>query len=252
MHRKPSKKEYEHWQLCRFRDSYAGFPAGELYPVERPDFLVKGARTYGVELTRLYQQPGGDGVSLQQQESLREEVTERAEGLYAGPASLALDVAVHFNDHPPLSKQRVGAVAEALAALVAANAPQLGDIATVEYDWVNRDQFPAEIVLVRVARFPQRDWCLWRPMNGGMVPDVTASLLQGAIDRKRADYTAHRAQCDEAWLVVVADGFAISSMFTFGDEARHHVYTSPFDRTIYFDNFRRRAVDLITEPPRLS
>jgi hypothetical protein len=109
---------------------------------------------------------------------------------------------------------------------------------------VNREWFPEELSYVRVARFDHRDWSLWRASSAGYVPDVTPELIQAAIDRKAADIGAHRASCDEAWLLIVADGFNISSTMSVTELSRLHRYRSPFDRTIYFDNFRKQAHEL--------
>lgn len=243
--RKVSKKDVERWHLCRFEESYSDFPSGEVHPGETPDFrIVSPDRSVGIELTQLFR-PSEDGRQpLQEIERLRDLIVEKAEALYIGTGGPPLDVLVYFASHAVLNKANRDDVAARLAGLVSRRLPEAGQSYSEEYDWVNREWFPEELSYVRVVRFEHRDWSLWRASSAGFVPDVTPELIQAAIDRKVADISAHRATCDEAWLLIVADGFNISSTMSITEHSRLHRYRSPFDRTIYFDNFRKQAHDL--------
>jgi hypothetical protein len=240
-----SKKEIERWHLSRFEESYPDFPSGEVHPGERPDFrIVSGERTIGVELTQVFHANEEGKRPLQEIERLRAAVTERAEALFAEAGGPPLDVLVFFSPHAKLGKPNQSQIAERLAALVSRNIPPPGTSYEEEFDWVNRDWFPEELSYVRVARFDHRDWSLWQPASAGYVPDVTPELIQAAIERKAPDVEAHRASCDEAWLLIIADGFGISSTMTVTEACARHRYRSPFDKTFYFENFRKSAYEL--------
>jgi len=243
--RRVSKKDIERWHLCRFEESYPDFPSGEVHPGETPDFrVVTQGRTVGIELTQVFH-PYEDGQRpLQEIERLRELVTEKAEKLFAASGGPPLDVLVHFSPHAVLGKASLDPLAERLANLISRNLPQAGEWYSEEYDWINREWFPEEVSHVRVARFGHRSWSLWRPSGVGFVPDVTPELVQAAIDRKATDIDNHRASCDEVWLLVIADGFSISTTMSVTQAAREHRYLSPFDKTIYFENFGKGVYEL--------
>ena len=46
------------------------------------------------------------------------------------------------------------------------------------------------------------------------------------------------------WLVIVADGFALSSTVNFPDAIRNHSFTSSFDRVFIFENAAERSFEL--------
>jgi hypothetical protein len=245
--RKLTKKDIERWHLCRFEEAYSEFPSGVVHPGERPDFRVQGDRTVGIEITQLFREVPEGGQSLREIEQLRVMITDRAGDRFLTSGGPPVDVSVNFSEHAKLTKALIPSLAERLAALVQAKLPEPDQYVFVEYDWVNRDIFPEEIVCVRIARFSHRDWSVWQPTNAGYIPGIEPRHMQAAIDRKAPDVTTHRRTCEEVWLLVVADGFGISSTFTLSDVAQQHTYRSPFDRTIYFENFSKRAFDLKTQ-----
>jgi len=239
---RPDKKEIETWQLRRFRESVVDFPAGEVQSHERPDFLVRGpGNTIGIELTQLFR-PGESGTQpLQEGERLREYVCDTARRIYEQAGGVNVDVTVSFSHDTTLRMNRVRAVAEHLSRTVRTlSVPERSHV-RIEYDCDNRELFPDEIIGIRVANFGPEITTLWRPGEAGFVPDTAADQLQTEITRKAVLYQVYRRACNEAWLVLVADGFSISTMFSLTVAAQSAVYEGPFERIYYFDNFGRRS-----------
>jgi hypothetical protein len=141
----------------------------------------------------------------------------------------------------------VPTVAAALKRLVAAMNVGEGQVLRWDYDWVNRDLFPDEIVAVRVAKLAALTKSHWSCPDAGLVPDVEPRQIQAVIDEKAGRLHDYRQECSAVWLVIVADGFSISTMHTVTRAAARHRYWSPFDRTLYFENFSRQAISLIAE-----
>jgi hypothetical protein len=74
-----------------------------------------------------------------------------------------------------------------------------------------------------------------------------AALVQRAIAKKTAKLTSYKEkEADEYWLLVVG-GETISGFVTWGD-VQGHVFTSPFDRTLFLDHKDNVCIELHTEP----
>lgn len=243
-----TKKDIERWHLSRFQEAYPDFPSGVVHPDERPDFRVEGSDTIGIEMTQLFRDAPEGTQPMREIEQLRKMITERAAGCFRAAGGPHLDVFVSFSENVRLTRALVPSVAERLAALVQLKLPEPDQYVFIEYDWLNRDIVPDEILSVRIARFSHTDRSVWQPSNGGYIPDIEPGHIQAAIRRKVSNLATYRRTCEEVWLVIVADGFGISSTFSLTDVAQQHTYSSPFDRTIYFENFSRRAYDLKTQP----
>lgn len=239
---RPDKKQIEEWQLGRFREAVSDFPAGEVVPHERPDFLVRaGAATVGIELTQLFRPSEAGTQPLQEGERLREYVCDTARRIYEEAGGTNVDVMVSFSPHVTFRSNRVRAIAEHLARTVRTLDVAERSHVRIEYDWDNRELFPDEIIAIRVANFGPDIATVWRPGEAGFVPDTSVDQLQTEIARKATLYQAYRSACNEAWLVLVADGFSISTVFSLTAAAQNATYYGPFERVYYFENFGRRS-----------
>jgi hypothetical protein len=137
---------------------------------------VRGSeQTTGIELTQLFRETPPVGQPLQARERLRDRVVHQARAHYEASGGPVLDVAVSFSTHPRLTKQTVPTVAAALKRLVTAMNVGEGQVVSWEYDWVNRDLFPDEIVAVRVARLAALTKSHCSCPDAGLVPDVERS-----------------------------------------------------------------------------
>ena len=241
----PPDKDTEAWQLARFGEAIPDFPAGEVIAREEPDFVVHAASTVlGVELTGLFRAVEPGKPPLRGAEQLRWRVCSAASAVAERESAPPRDVVVTFSRSARLTKRRVPEVAAAVVRLVRALDVPEGASRTVEYAWHDRDRFPDELIAVRVSNSGRHGVGHWQPAEATLVPDCTAAQLQAAIDRKRAHYAPYRAACDAVWLVLVADGFAPSSTFSLPEAAVRAVYTGPFERVYYFENFSRAATRL--------
>ena len=247
------KKDIEAWQLARFRETVSDFPAGEVERHERPDFLIRTtAVTVGIELTQLFRPSETRTQPLQEGERLREYVCDTAWRIYEKTGGANVDVMVSFSPHVTFRSNRVRAIAEHLARTVRAlNVAERSHV-RIEYDWDNRELFPDEIIGIRVANFGPDIATVWRPGEAGFVPDTSVDQLQTRITRKALLYEAYRDACDEAWLMLVADGFSISTMFSLTAAAQTATYYGPFERLYYFENFGRRSHRLTISPDHPS
>ena len=86
---KKTNRNTERHYFERFRKTYT-LPLGEIGYLDKPDVVVKGARTIGIEITNFYLEPGSEEGSEQRQRPRRYEVASKAHSLYlAGAAEVS-------------------------------------------------------------------------------------------------------------------------------------------------------------------
>jgi hypothetical protein len=226
----------------RFQDSYPDCPEGIACEDERPDFLLRvSTGLLGIEVTQLFQQPPITGLPRQAVERLQRQVMDQARARYdaAGAGRPSLDVAVMFQPGTPTSPNRVSELAAHLADQALLQPIAEGETRRYEPTIDNYSQFPAELSYARFSHFSQMTRPQWSVVDGGYMMPCTPDLLTCRISEKERRIAAYRVKCDQAWLLLVLDGFAISSMLEVPEETIAHRYVSSFDRILLFDNFRR-------------
>jgi hypothetical protein len=246
MNKKGLKKDRERWQLERFKISCLDFPVGTITPAEEPDFLIGGGSgVVGVELTALYRADSEDQLPRQASEALREEIVKRAQRLYQEGPGPELWVSVHFSPYATLRKSLVAGLAAKLATIV--TAANVGINGNVELeDDSDAPGFPQEFSTVNIRRLQVLTKGFWTSPDAAFVPDCEPKEIQQIIDKKNKRVPSYLRKCQTIWLVVVFDGFALSSTVNLPDEIPKYVYKSGFDRTFIFENAAARSFELKT------
>lgn len=243
------QKEREQWQVARFKNTCPEFPQGEILPTEEPDFLVESSGVkVGIELTGLYRTDSDNKLPRQASESLRKQIVDRAQSLYKEAGGPELWVSVYFSAFESLSKSRVPHIASRLESLVrAANVADDGNV-RLEADWDTPD-FHDEINSIHIRRLAILTKGFWNVPDAAFVPDCEPNQIQELIDKKNKRLTSYRNYCDVIWLVIVVDGFALSSTVNFREAVRNHSFTSDFDRVFIFENANERSFELRVHSP---
>jgi len=247
-----TKKEEEKILLQNFRDCCPECPSGEPYATESPDFLIPaGTGKLGIELTLLYRNNTRNRGLLQEQESLRRQVADKARQICESQACPHIHVNVSFNDQHRLCKGRKGNIesaAKELASLILDNIPEHGTVELQETE-DNYEQWPATLSRVSIARYDVLTKTTFCPTDGGFVPKLEPGLVQSVIDKKDLRCSDYRKRCEELWLLVVADGFACSSWFTVEPDIITHAFVASFDRVFLFQNFEKKVFELRVDQP---
>lgn len=241
------QKEREQWQVERFKTSCPEFPQGCIVPNEEPDFLIEeyGAM-FGIELVGLYRADSDNRLPRQALESLRKQIVERAQRLYEEAGGPELWVSVHFSPYANLGKSRIPDLADRLEKIVvAANVGVDGNV-SIQADWDTPDDFPEEIDSIHIRRLQILTKGFWTVPGAAFVPECTLDEVQRVIDKKNKRVASYRNKCDVIWLVIVVDGFALSSTVNFSDEVCEYLYRSDFDRVFIFENAAERSFELKT------
>jgi len=235
-----SKKARERQFLDDWRTVEGSFPTGDIRDYESPDFLVV-ARDYqiGIELTELLIPSDGNPSQIAR-ENFQEQVVEFGARIHAELGGPVLDVAVYFGLGTPVTKQTYREVARALVDVVRDNTPIAGLV-----EW--KDFLPAfpQLAHVRIFRSDALTIPKWHVWHTGWVPDAESNWIQDAIDNK-ASLRSDELSLAQIWLLIVSEGFRVSSVALFGSTVIEHIYNSPFGRTFLFDRMGKRSIELHT------
>ena len=242
------QKERENYYLDRFQSTYSDFPAGTIRATEKPDFLVEADNGFvGIELTELYHSDSEARIPRQASEALREQCIRRAESICMNDARSQLYVSVYFSNWIHLKKSIIPALSARLAELVQSVNVDVNCSIMLEDDG-ETDGFPEEVDSIHIRRLPAVIRGFWNAPNGGWVPDCSSEQIQETIDKKNRRVIDYRRHCNSIWLVIVIDGFRISSSFNLPRATRNHDYRSAFDRTFLLSNITPCSFRLITHP----
>lgn len=241
------QKEREQWQVERFKKSCREFPQGGIVPNEEPDFPIEEYGVmFGIELTGLYRADSDNGLRRQASESLRKQIVDRAQSIYEQAGDPELWVSVHFSAYANLSKSRISDLADRLVKIVtAANVGVDGNV-SIEADWDRPEDFPQEIGSIDIRRLEILTRGFWTVPDAAFVPDCSLAEIQQVMEKKNKRVASYRSKCHVIWLVIVVDGFALSSTMNIPDEVREHLYRSDFNRVFIFENAAERSFELKT------
>jgi hypothetical protein len=225
------------------------FPPGDLILAEEPDFLIRTpTHTIGVELTELYRPRVEGQQPLQETEQLRRRVCERAQCEFEKSGRPSLLVFVSFNSAQRLIARRVPQLVEELTSIVGSLDLQAGEEHDVGAEWDSKAALPDEVSRLRVWRPPRKMTVTWQASSVGIVATCEADHVLPVVSKKEQRLPAYLRNASEVWLIIVADGFSISSTFEAPNPDRVGEIETGFQRVYYFDNFRRKVVQLQTRP----
>ena len=243
------KKDREWDCLQSFSKCFPEFPQGRMVPTENPDFLVHTQNgILGIELTLLHRETPDAKHPMQEQEVLGRQVLQKASELYDQKHLPPIHMSVHFNPQYRLVKLEVPDTARAVLDLVLAT----GTSSRFELKETeeNTEHWPQQIARIVGLRNPSLTKRTWSPTDAGCVPDLHPDLVQMVISRKNRRVQDYRRRCTEIWLLLVADGFGISSTVTVTHHVTRHNYDSEFDRIFLFQRFDRQFHELLKATTR--
>jgi hypothetical protein len=236
------QKEIERRHLHSFRSLCGDFPVGELIESETPDFLVLtpiGGKI-GIEHTQVFKKDGTDATAEQPDEATKDFINtaakRHAEFLGLPPAHVTLFFNPQYLRRTTGDKRRFftkaekQSIAERIAAFVGTYMPAEGDF--IECDW--RSGQPRQVDLIHINRVHPIDRHDWRWLEFNAIQYGAIERLQDAITRKNKRYAACLRECDECWLIVVADSFKSSGTIHPDATSLSHVYTRPSVASIFW------------------
>jgi hypothetical protein len=196
--RKRTNRDRELHYFEQFRKAYA-LPPGTVCYADRPDVLVKGIRTTGIEITNFYLEPGSEEGSEQRQRLRRYEVVSEAHRIYRAAAGRGIELTIEFNSAKPITSARKKTLPQKIAAFAAS-------VDTWPSGPFYADSFPEmpEITSIWLSskEWPDATWA--RPGQVYAYEEMSAVKLQALVADKESK-AANYAPCDAYWLLIVVD-----------------------------------------------
>lgn len=238
-----SQKNEEHFYLDRFRTASGLLSIARVEPYEAPDFIVRTpSGIIGLEVTKYYIPTPANGRPRQEQESLRSKVLENAKALHAASINEPIRVSVFFNEHSPIRKTQISDFASRLATLVSNYRPLPWE--RIEVKWENGLSTLPELAALTISGYPGDMKSEWVALDANFLPNVTSEEIQSIVDGKTNRIRRYPKEVASKWLLIVLDGFAMSSTAKITPELIARPFKGRFDRLFLFENFGSRYHEL--------
>ena len=265
------KKQQEGLYISRVQSLYPTFPAGDLSPIESPDFLIGSDRgKLGVEMTlfikgqdeslnrrqRVDVRPvemtlfikgqGQSGSPLRQCEAIQKRIVDAAKVEFENAFNDRLSVHLHWSRTiPPQGQQAV--LATELARVISQKMPaEIGSTTTLDIRYDAPHALGTYVLRVSIRRREPGSKNFWSNVEAGFI-EVDASAIHKIIACKNAKVPAYLKNCDRVWLVIVADAEHISSSVEISQLVAASGFSSDFEKVLFYDAFVDKVYELPAE-----
>jgi len=190
-----STKEKEHHYFEMFRRDYS-LPDGAIEYGDKPDVVLRGQKTIGIEMTNFFLEDGSLVESEQVQRTLRDSVVSNAQSIYRADHARRFELWFGFDKGQPIRDQNQ--LAHRLANLATRiEAQSTGEV------WRNayRDIPQLSFVYLNAREYADSRW---RVSQGYAVPRTPVNRLAEIIRSKETKLRGYR-RCDAFWLLLVVD-----------------------------------------------
>ena len=230
------KKNSELIHLLRFKEAYGFFPEGEITPSENPDFTIMlDDGMLGIEHTQIFYEEK-DGIIPQEQENIIRKIIERAQKEYINKDGTPLIISVFFNSLDKLNNKHIYSLPSILVDLVIKNKWK----GSIEYD----DGLPDEIGLIHIHHIKDLNFVEWNNPMSGWIDQMTDDKIENVIKGKGLKIERYRKKSNYLWLLIVADGFNSSSLFSYKGMFKNKIYETDFDKVFIFESFSKIYFEL--------
>ncbi len=192
---RPSNRELEQFYFDQFRVHFP-LPAGEIEYGDKPDVVIHGERTLGIEIASLYLTDGANPDSEQVQRKRREAAVRDAQKRHSLAGGKKIELTVSFDPASPITNTQE--VADSLATVA-------HSIEHLPAGVLSRRYFPQVPYLNFVYHNPtEYADALWRVSQVFSVPNLSVDRVAQLVATKQ-QRLANYEQCDAYWLLLVVD-----------------------------------------------
>lgn len=238
-----SQKNEEIFYLDRFRTASGLLPNADVELHEVPDFLIQtSSEIVGLEITKYYIPTPPNARPRQEQESLRRQVLRKASALHAPSASGPIRVSAHFNGCVPIRKSQISDLAKKIVSIVLNY--RLSPWERVEVQWEDGLSTLPELAALSISGYPSDMKSEWVGPDGNYLSSVTQEEIQKIVNGKTSRIPRYAKEVASKWLLIVMDGFAISSTAQVTPELTAHQFQGRFNRLFLFEVFGSRVHEL--------
>ena len=206
---------------------------------ESPDFIIdSGGHRLGIEVTEWHADQ-----RQRAREAEQEGVVAAARRTHQEAGEPALMVRVYWNAFDAVSKRERSKLVAALVAVVRSNTPECQCGIVLDRAESDGVALPPHIDRIDIYRYEEDPDVDWMSVRYGMLPTITAGLVQAEI-RRKSDLTGGFRDVDELWLLLVLGLRNTSSWGELGADALNARYTGAFSRIFVVSYAPRTAHEL--------
>jgi hypothetical protein len=211
---------------------YADFPPGEIEDSEVPDFLVRSnGACVGIEVCEYFRPERPLGSHPKEQEALAHQIANRATEICVERGATPFWAPVSVEQGVRLFKRDVEPLASAIASA----------IMTRDADFIRNDgQLPLCVRDIVVYPLGRKHAPSVTIIGTTWPPPLDIEELARIVAGKEAKLHAYRKKCATVWLLIVVDGFQLSSMTE--TPTALPAMTSAFDRVLVLHDRRTVVV----------
>lgn len=241
----------ERHHLDAFLATCSTLPVGSVRPgapgVE-PDFVFEAddaVHPLGIEHTRFYRTDDNGVPVLRIQEGEQGQTIQTVQQLFERTCSEPVHVRLFWSTSVPVTKARRTPLAKAIAERIAAALTASPERSIhLDYDDGLGQGDLAEVDTIFIWRSTPEIGSHWGAPAADYVPDLLPASIQAIIDKKNVKPSNYTAKYQKLWLLIVAEGNGVSSLYNLPAATREHRYRSEFDRVVFFDVFTKEVIDL--------
>ncbi len=196
---KVTNKKIEKYYFEKFRQDYS-LPEGKVIFGDKPDVVIEGLNSIGIEITNFYLKDGGSVESEQVQSILRKSAISKAQNLYLNDNGRNIEITFGFDQKNPIKVNNKGRLEEELADLVKR-------IEYLEGGEIPRDTYRSipELSFVYLNPKEYRD-AKWRDCQVYRGQKMSRERLLEIVQAKEGKVEKYE-ECDFYWLVIVIEFF---------------------------------------------
>jgi hypothetical protein len=187
--------EIERYYFEMFQKDYR-LPEGIVEYGDKPDVVIRGERSIGIEITNFFLADGASPESEQVQRKARDQVVSKAQSIYQGDSDDGLELVLGFDRDVPIRDQNE------LSKRIAGLARRLEGRQSGE---VRRDYYP-DIPELSFAWLiaEKQEQVRWRNSQVNSPSKMSFDRLNEIIKEKESK-SRHYRPCSAYWLLVVVD-----------------------------------------------
>lgn len=239
------KKEWETKVISTVISLIDDFPEGDIQSFEGPDFLVNTFdKIIGIEIVEYIRGQTINGSLNRHEEVIQHQIAQKAQEKFESISDTPLIVRLFPSSNKKLSKlsayQR-DEIVDCIIEKVGENIP--GEVNVpykVQMDWY-ADKKLAQFIPSIWVTLAKRD-SHWGFINADFI-SATKEEIQRIIDSKNLKIEGYHEYCHQAWLIIVARGYPISSCIDVS-YVINETYSSKFSRTYIFLQDENRIYNL--------
>jgi hypothetical protein len=226
------KRSKEHNDFELFSRDFA-LPNGEIEYSDRPDVILRGDRTIGIEITDFYLKSGHLSASEPKQRRKRDDVVSTAQRLYREQSGTDVGFSFGFDKNRPI--KNVQTVARNIAELAKVlSHEQPGVVLRERYRHIPELSYWYKIE-------PPNDGAAWRVDQLHSLEIMPIARLKSIVADKEATAKGYQ-RCDALWLLVVVDFFDRAQDCQLSD--REAVATDVFEKILVYKPVFHEIVEI--------